>query len=119
MLPKSYRAGMGSETIPTRPRDPGGEAATSPPAPAEPVERHAATLQLEHRGRRKRVQLRLDPVPETAPRHHRRPNRRVMRLRTEAGASTNHLVASDIPWTTVHFHAVRLLDREADREEWA
>ncbi len=106
---------MGNETIPTRLQDPGGQLVADL---AEPEERYSATLELEHRGRCKRVRVRLDPAPDTASAHHRRPDRRVMRLRTQLGRSTNVLVASDIPWTTIHFYAMRLLENEADREAW-
>ena len=41
-----------------------------------------------------------------------------MRLRIEFGFGSNQLVAGDVPWMTVHFHAIRLLDREADRKAW-
>ena len=119
VLRRCCRPGMKNETIPTRLRHPGGEAETGSPTPLEPIARHLATLKLEHRGQLKRVQLCLDPEPETALWHHRRPDGRVMRLRTESRSHTNQLVASDIPGKTVDFRAIRLLDREADREAWA
>lgn len=34
------------------------------------------------------------------------------------GFGTNPVVASDIPWTTVHFQAIRELEREANRQSW-
>lgn len=118
VLRRCYRPGMGSETIPSRLQDPARAAAAKPPDPAEAAELHAATLELEHLGRRKRVRLRLDPVPATVPAHHRRPDRRVMRLRTESWTGRDILVTSGIPWRTIHFYAMRLLEHEADREAW-
>lgn len=85
-----------AQTIPIRYQDPVSEVAAGPPPTAEPVARHATTFEVDHRGPRKDVYFRLDPVQEKAKRHLSRPERRVMRLRMDSRTATG-LPSGDRP----------------------